>query len=48
MKIPFDVKFRPQIDSGEYKVETEEGSPARMLCWSGRKSAIRQLKTIIN
>ena len=32
-KIPFDVKFRPQIESGEYKVETREGLPARIICW---------------
>ena len=32
-KIPFDIKYRPQIESGEYKVETRDGSPARVLCW---------------
>ena len=25
MKIPFDIKIRPQIESGEYKVETRDG-----------------------
>lgn len=24
MKIPFDIKYRPQIESGEYKVETKD------------------------
>lgn len=33
MKIPFDIKFRPQIESGEYKVETRDGRPARIICW---------------
>lgn len=33
MKIPFDIKFKPQIESGEYKVETRDGKPARILCW---------------
>lgn len=32
-KIPFDIEFRPQIESGEYKVETRDGKPARILCW---------------
>lgn len=33
MRIPFDVKFRPQIESGEYKVETRDGKPTRIVCW---------------
>jgi len=33
MKIPFDIKYRPQIESGEYKVETRDGRPVRVLCW---------------
>lgn len=32
-KIPFDIKFRPQIESGEYKVETRDGKPVRIICW---------------
>ena len=32
-KIPFNVKFRPQIESGEYKVETRDGRSARIICW---------------
>ena len=32
-KIPFDIKYRPQIESGEYKVETHDGHPARIICW---------------
>lgn len=24
-KIPFDVKYRPQIESGEYRIETKDG-----------------------
>ena len=31
MKINFDVKYRPQIESGEYKVETRGGNPIRIL-----------------
>ena len=33
MRIAFDIKYRPQIESGEYKVETREGLPARIICW---------------
>lgn len=33
MKIPFDIKYRPQIESGEYKVETRDGRPVRIICW---------------
>ena len=34
-KIPFDVKFKPQIESGEYKVEIgcDNPWPARIVCW---------------
>lgn len=33
MKIPFSIKYRPQIESGEYKVETHDGRPVRIICW---------------
>lgn len=33
-KIAFDVKFRQQIESGEYKVVTRDGRPARIICWN--------------
>lgn len=32
-KIPFDIKYRPQIESGKYKVQTREGHPVRIICW---------------
>lgn len=35
-KIPFSIKYRPQIENGEYKVETREGKPSRILCWDRR------------
>lgn len=38
MKIPFDIKYRPQIESGEYKVVTRDGHSVRIICWD-RKSA---------
>ena len=33
MKIDFNVKYRPQIESGEYKVETRDGEPAKIIYW---------------
>ena len=33
MKIPFDIKYRPQVESGEYKVETRDGRSVRIICW---------------
>lgn len=33
MIIPFNIKYRPQIESGEYKVRTASGNPARIVCW---------------
>ena len=32
-KIPFDIKYRDKIESGEYKVETESGAPAKIIDW---------------
>jgi len=33
MKIPFDIKYRNKIESGEYKVETFDGYSVRIICW---------------
>lgn len=33
MKIPFDIKYRPQIESGEYKVVTDCGEPVEIVKW---------------
>lgn len=33
MRKQFDIKYRPQIESGEYKVETRDGRRARIICW---------------
>lgn len=32
-KVLFDIKYRPQIESGEYKVETRDGKPVRIICF---------------
>jgi hypothetical protein len=39
MKIPFDIKYRPQIESGEYKVETRDGKKVRVLCYDANSTA---------
>lgn len=33
MRIPFEIKYRDKIESGDYKVETRDGRPARIICW---------------
>ena len=38
MRKQFDIKYRPQIESGEYKVETRDGRPARVICWDRKGS----------
>ena len=32
-KIEFDIKYRPEIESGKYKVVTRTNKPVRILCW---------------
>ena len=39
MKIAFDIKFRPQIERGEYKVVTSEGRPVEIIKWDCRGQA---------
>ena len=33
MRQKFDIKYRPQIESGEYEVETAQGSFAKIISW---------------
>ena len=41
MKIPFDIKYRPEIESGKYKVITVvDNKPVRIICWD-RKSCYK-------
>ena len=35
-KIPFDIKYRPQIESGEYKVELKDGTPVSIIYWDAK------------
>ena len=32
-KIPFNIKYRPQIESGEMKVVTRRGEPVEIVYW---------------
>lgn len=34
MKIPFDIKYRSQIESGEYKVVDKDNHNVRIICWN--------------
>ena len=33
MKIPFDIKYRPEVESGEYKVINDNGYPIDVIKW---------------
>ena len=32
-KIPFNIKYRPEIEAGKYKVVTEHGEPVEIVKW---------------
>ena len=32
-KIPFSIAYRPQVESGEYKVVTREDCPIDIIKW---------------
>ena len=32
-KIPFDIKYRPEIEAGKYKVVTGNDEQVRIVCW---------------
>lgn len=36
-KIPFNIKYRPQIESGEYKVEVAEGYSVHIVYWDAKR-----------
>jgi len=35
-RIPFDIKYRPEIEAGKYKVVTEHGESVRIICWDSK------------
>lgn len=36
MMIPFDIKYREEIESGKYKTVAHNGQPVRIICWDAR------------
>lgn len=46
-KIPFNIKYRPQIESGKYKVVTEDDEPARIICWDSTIDKERPIIAIV-
>ena len=48
MKIPFDIRYRQKIESGEYKVVTRENdATARIICWDADRDGYSPLFPII-
>lgn len=36
-RIPFDIRYRADIEAGMCKVETRDGRPARIVCWDAKR-----------
>lgn len=45
-RIPFDIKFRPEIEARQFLVETKDGKSVRIICWEkqGRFPIVALLK----
>lgn len=37
-KVPFKMKYRSQIENGDYTLETREGRKARIICWDAKNA----------
>ena len=35
-RAPFNMKYRPQLESGEYTLFTRDGRSARIVCWDAK------------
>lgn len=46
--VPFDIKYRKQIESGIYRVFTRDKQPARIICWDGELYDGEQVVAIID
>lgn len=46
--VPFDIKYRKQIESGIYSVFTRDKQPARIICWDGELYDGEQVVAIID
>ena len=38
MRKEFDIKYRPEIESGKYRVETITGLPVHIICWDAKST----------
>lgn len=47
MRIPFNVKYRPQIESGEYKVETKDGKQVRIVSWDKNGFECKEIVALV-
>lgn len=47
-KIPFHIKYKSQIESGEYKVVNSYGEPVRIICWDARIDFPNGIRPIIS
>jgi hypothetical protein len=47
MRIPFDIKYRPQIENGEYKVETKDLHPVRIICWDKNTGGLDRIVALV-
>jgi hypothetical protein len=47
MRKQFNIKYRPQIESGKYKVVTEDDEPARIICWDSTINKERPIIAIV-
>lgn len=47
MKIPFNIKYRPQIESDEYKVETKDGKQVRIVSWDKNGFECKEIVALV-
>ena len=47
MKIPFDIKYRPEIESGKYKVQTIDGCNVRIICWDAKNASYDDIIALV-
>jgi len=47
MRIPFDISKKPQIESGEYKVETKDHHFVRIICWNKNTGGLDRIVALV-
>lgn len=48
MKKEFDIKYKPQIESGEYTLKTKNGEDVRVILWPKPESNTNHIVTKVN